>query len=102
MDADRVAALLDLVPLPGEGGRFRRTHGDAHSSAIFYLLTQQDFSALHRLTEVEVYHWYAGSPVRLLLLGPDPGSVQMPILGSDLEAGQRPQCTVPRKCWRGR
>ncbi|GAA5142826.1 cupin domain-containing protein [Pseudonocardia adelaidensis] len=97
---ERVAELLGLEPLPGEGGLFRRTHLDAHSSAIYYLLLAPDFSAVHRLTATETYHWYAGSPLRLLLLGGD-GQVSEPVLGPDLAAGQRPQVVVPAGTWQG-
>jgi uncharacterized protein len=96
----RVAELLGLEPLPGEGGLFRRTHIDAHSSAIYYLLLAPDFSAMHRLTATETYHWYAGSPLRLLLLDGD-GRVAEPVLGPDLAAGQRPQIVVPAGTWQG-
>ena len=95
-----MAALLGLEPLPGEGGLFRRTHLDAHSSAIYYLLLAPEFSALHRLDATETYHWYAGSPLRLLLLHPG-GAVDEPVLGPDLTAGQRPQVVVPAGTWQG-
>jgi uncharacterized protein len=96
----RVAELLGLEPLPGEGGLFRRTHIDAHSSAIYYLLLAPDFSAVHRLSATETYHWYAGAPLRLLLLGVD-GRITEPVLGPDLAAGQRPQIVVPSGTWQG-
>jgi predicted cupin superfamily sugar epimerase len=99
-DGERLAEALGLEPLPNEGGLFRRTHIDAHSSAIYYLLLAPDFSALHRLGATEVYHWYGGSPLRLLLLGPD-GRVEEPVLGPDLAAGQRPQLVVPAGTWQG-
>jgi uncharacterized protein len=99
-DGERVAQLLGLEPLPGEGGLFRRTHIDRHSSAIYFLLIAPDFSAMHRLTATEVYHWYAGSPLRLLLLG-GAGDVSEPVLGPDLAAGQRPQIVVPAGVWQG-
>jgi predicted cupin superfamily sugar epimerase len=98
LGAERVAALLGLEPLPHEGGRFRRTHLDAHSSAIYYLLVAPEFSALHRLAATETYHWYAGSPLRLLLLGT---GIEEPLLGPDLTAGQRPQVVVPAGTWQG-
>ena len=98
--AAEVAELLGLEPLPGEGGLFRRTHFDAHSSAIYYLLVTPDFSALHTLTATETYHWYAGSPLRLLLLHPG-GRVEEPVLGPDLAAGERPQAVVPAGTWQG-
>ena len=97
---EELARLLELRPLPGEGGLFRRTHLDAHSSAIYYLLLAPDFSALHALTSTETYHWYAGAPLRMLLLHPD-GDTTEPVLGPDLAAGQRPQLVVPAGTWQG-
>ena len=101
MDADVVAALLHLTPLPAEGGRFRRTYADDHSSAIYYLLRPGDFSALHALAGVEVYHFYAGAPVRLLLLDEASGSAREVLLGNDLAAGEVPQLVVPAGVWQG-
>jgi predicted cupin superfamily sugar epimerase len=95
-----LVTLLGLEPLPEEGGLFRRTHLDAHSSAIYFLLVAPDFSALHALTATETYHWYAGAPLRLLLLRPD-GDVEEPVLGPDVAAGQRPQLVVPAGTWQG-
>ena len=95
-----IAEQLGLEPLPEEGGLFRRTYADARSSAIYYLLEDGDFSALHALTAVETYHHYAGAPLLMLLLHPD-GTVERPVLGTDLAAGQRPQLVVPAGVWQG-
>ena len=92
-EAEQWISLLGLEPLEHEGGLFRQMHLDEHSSAIYYLLVDPDFSALHALGSVEVYHWYAGAPLQLLLLHPD-GRVEEPILGPDAGAGQRPQLVV--------
>ncbi|WP_336660951.1 cupin domain-containing protein [Leucobacter sp. USHLN153] len=92
-EAARWVERLELEPLEHEGGLFRRMHLDEHSSAIYYLLAQPDFSALHALSSVEVYHWYAGSPLRLLLLHSD-GRAEERVLGPDLDAGQLPQAVV--------
>lgn len=99
-EGEQVARLLDLAPLPHEGGLFRRTHADAHSSAIYFLLLTPDFSALHALSATETYHWYAGAPLRLLLLHAG-GRVSEPVLGPDLGAGRRPQLVVPAGTWQG-
>lgn len=96
----RLAARLGLEPLPDEGGLYRRTHVDDHASAILYLLIAPEFSALHALAGTEIYHWHAGSPLRLLLLRPD-GTVAEPVLGPDVAAGQRPQLVVPGGIWQG-
>lgn len=114
---ERVIALLDLAPLPIEGGYFRQTYlaGDelgaaslperytgarAAGSAIYYLLHGAEFSALHRLRTDEVYHFYLGDPVEMLLLYPD-GRHRVIILGQDLEHGQQVQLVVPRGVWQG-
>jgi len=103
-EGERVAGLLGLRPLPDEGGLYRQTFVDAHSSAIYFLLLAPDFSALHRLAATETYHWYAGSPLRLLLLhgdGEDGGRAEEPTLGPGFDAGERPQIVVPAGTWQG-
>jgi predicted cupin superfamily sugar epimerase len=67
-EGERIARLLGLERLPGEGGLFRRTYVDVHCSVIYFMLLAPDFSALHALDGVEIYHWYAGSPLGMLLL----------------------------------
>lgn len=100
MNSAQVIELLGLVPLEPEGGWWARTHYDAASSAIYYLLTAGECSRLHRLPHPEVYHWYAGAPLQLLLLHPD-GSSAQPVLGPELAAGQRPQLVVAPGVWQG-
>ncbi len=117
LTAARVIALLHLEPLPIEGGYFRRTyraeetiaqaalpdrypHPKSFGSAIYYLLDAAQFSALHRLLTDEVYHFYLGDPVEMLLLYPD-GSSEVITLGPDLEAGGKIQFVVPRGTWQG-
>jgi predicted cupin superfamily sugar epimerase len=118
LSAEEVIALLDLHPLPLEGGWYRETYraaltlpataiGPAYTSsrsaatAIYYLLTPQSFSALHRLLTDEVFHFYLGSPVEMLQLDPSSGSGRIVLLGTDLAAAQRPQVVVPGGVWQG-
>ena len=79
-----------------------RYHGTPHAagSAIYALETAQDFSALHRLQTDEIWHFYGGSPIEMLLLYPD-GHDETVILGADVLAGQHPQFVVPRGVWQG-
>lgn len=111
MTADEVIAFLQLQPHPVEGGFFRETYRSAGSlardgasrsisTAIYYLLTPKTVSALHRLPGDEVFHFYAGDPVRMLQLWPD-GSTRTLTLGADLKAGQVPQLVVPGGVWQG-
>jgi predicted cupin superfamily sugar epimerase len=100
MTAAELIALLDLAPLPAEGGFYRETYRSAHSTAIYYLLTPECHSRLHRLTGDEVYHFYLGDPVEMLLLSPT-GDGEVVLLGPDLVAGQRVQVVVPGGVWQG-
>ena len=91
-------ALLGFEPLAGEGGQWAQTWRDEHSSAIYFLLRPGDFSALHRLGGVELWHHYAGAAVEMLLLEPG-GTVLRPQLGDDLAAGERPVVVVEAGTW---
>jgi len=95
-----IVDVLGLEPLPSEGGMFAQTLVDEHSTAIYYLLERPAVSALHRLTSTEVFHFYAGSPARMLLLHGD-GSVDEPVLGNRIAVGERPQVIVPAGTWQG-
>ena len=99
-EAARYVERLGLEPLEHEGGLFRQTYLDEHSTAIYFLLARPDFSALHVLTGPEAYFWHAGSPLQLLLLHPD-GRVQEPVLGPDIGAGEQFQTVVPAGVWQG-
>ncbi len=117
MNVQDLIEKLGLVVLPNEGGHYVETHRSAEqipahclperyghpkafSTAIYYLLTPDTFSALHRLRMEEVYHFYAGDPVELLNLYPD-GSHRFISFGSDVLAGQQPQVIVPKYTWQG-
>jgi predicted cupin superfamily sugar epimerase len=117
LTAEEVIELLQLEPLPIEGGYYHMTYRadetlDAVSlperyggpratgGAIYYLLHGDHFSALHRLLTDEVYHFYLGQPVEMLLLYPD-GHDEVVRLGPDLAAGERVQMVVPRGVWQG-
>lgn len=99
-EALELAQMLGLEPLPHEGGLFRQVYKDEHSTAIYFMVGGSEFSALHILNSVEVYHWYAGAPLKLLFLNPD-GTIEEPVLGPDIAAGQRPQVVAPAGVWQG-
>ncbi len=117
LTAQELIARLGLQPHPMEGGHFRETYRAnenwiegslpkryqgprSASTAIYYLLTPTTFSALHRLESDEIFHFYLGSPVRMLQLHPD-GREETFVLGQDLAAGQHVQLVVPRGVWQG-
>lgn len=107
MQASRVIELLGLVPLPQEGGFYRETqrsalrYGDRSAwTAIYYMITPESFSRLHRLRTDELFHFHAGDPVAMIQLDPA-GILTEHRLGIDLEQGERPQVLVPAGSWQG-
>lgn len=110
---DEVAALveaLDLVPHP-EGGWYRETYraaardaqGRAASTAIYFLLADGQVSRLHRIDADEGWHLYLGGPLYIHEIDPArPGApATVTRLGTDLNAGERPQHLVPAGRWFG-
>ncbi len=114
MDAEEIIRHLRLEPLPIEGGYFRQTwvadetvtiprysSPRAAGTSIYYLLSSDpdSFSALHRLSTDEMYHFYLGDPVEMLVLGG--GASQRVTLGHDVLRGHHVQYVVPRDIWQG-
>lgn len=114
---DNIIGLLKLSEHPREGGYFAETYRSMErvpkdvlppaysnerslSTAIYYMLTPDTFSRLHRLKGDEIFHFYRGDPVEMLQLFPDSGGRLIKI-GSDLAAGFRPQVLVPKNVWQG-
>lgn len=104
MDADAIVAALGLKAHP-EGGWYAETFRDSeggargHSTAIYFLLKRGERSHWHRVLDAaEVWHHYAGAPLRLDA-SEDGGTVRSSSLGSDLAAGERPQAIVPAGWW---
>ncbi len=105
MTYKEVIERLNLQSLPDEGGYYRQTWNSDVSTAIYFLLTPENngFSALHTLSYVEIYHFYAGDSVQLLLFPPEEtsGEVQEVILGNNLEKKEYPQFIVPAETTQG-
>lgn len=117
MDIEALKQKLNLSPLPMEGGYYIETyrndevvpksalhpryeHDKTFCTAIYFLLTPDAFSAMHRVKSDEIFHFYAGDPAEMLLLYPD-GSHSTITLGIDIFNGETPQVIVPRGTWQG-
>ena len=103
-DADAIIRALGLKPHP-EGGFYAETWRDpapegerGAGTAIYYLLRAGEVSAWHRVDAAEIWHWYAGAPLRLRL-SDDGQEIREVPLGPDIIAGQRPQAIVPPHGW---
>jgi uncharacterized protein len=106
LTAADIVRLLDLKSHP-EGGHFRETFRDprnverarAASTAIYFLLARGERSHWHRVDAAEVWHFYAGAPLRLEIAASQASAITPMILGPDLASGARPQAVVPAGVW---
>lgn len=117
LSADEIRKRLKLQPHPAEGGYFAETYRSEHllepealpagypgarsvSTAIYYLLTPDSFSAMHRLRGDEIFHFYLGDPVELLQIKTN-GAGEVFVLGQDIIAGMHLRHVVPAGAWQG-
>lgn len=115
--AERIISILKLEPHPSEGGYFSETYkaeqqisveslpegfdtARSFCTAIYYLLTPDTFSTMHKVKSDEIFHFYSGDPVEMLQLYPD-GTGKIVTIGNDVESGILPQLIVPAGVWQG-
>ena len=107
---------LKLQPHP-EGGYYKETYrsteeinGGAlpkrfvgtrnYSTAIYFMLTDDNFSAFHRIQSDEVWHFYKGDGITVSVLHLD-GRLEEIKLGSNIDKGEVFQAVVPAGTWFG-
>lgn len=110
MNKNHIIVNLKLTPHP-EGGYYRETYRSPgiieqnslsvnysgarnYSTCIYFMLESESFSALHRILQDEIWHFYEGSPIRMHLISPD-GEYTTVRIGRDIENGEVPQFVVP-------
>lgn len=110
-DVARLVEHLNLKPHP-EGGFYTESYRApdwvtrsadgaqrASSTAIYYLLESGAWSAWHRIASDEIWHFYAGSPLKVQVLMPSKELVTH-VLGPALEQpGCVYQAVVLAGCW---
>jgi uncharacterized protein len=105
---------LQLQPHP-EGGYFRETYRSTgiidgkelsldsdrnFSTAIYFMLTSDNFSAFHRIKSDEVWHFYAGAPLYVHVID-QLGVYHRHQAGINIEKGEVPQLVVKAGDWFG-
>lgn len=107
---------LDLDSHP-EGGYYRETYRTSESipagalperfngprdvaALIYFLLPADSFSALHRIRQDEVWHFYAGAPIILHQIDAD-GTYRRQTLGRAVTGGQHLHTVIPAGTWFG-
>ena len=112
---DDLIHKLKMQKLEPEGGYYARqsesllrvevpfgTNGEMVNrslmTSIFYLVTDDSFSAFHRLKGCETYHFYMGARLEVNLIYPD-GQFEVKTLGADLASGDQLQIAVDGGVW---
>jgi len=100
-----------------EGGAFKETYrsatriahqhlsedfkGDRNiSTAIYFLLKHGQFSALHKISSDELWHFYDGDPLCIYEITVK-GELKKHIIGKNLENGESFQCIIQAGSWFG-
>ncbi len=105
MDAQHYIKTLSLLPHP-EGGFYKETyrslekislkHGERnYSTAIYFLLEKNNFSAFHKIKSDELWHFYSGDTLEVIEITSE-GKLKI----TDLGPGNFQYC-VPAGNWFG-
>ena len=110
LTAEQVRALLKLEPNQ-TCGFVRLTYQSAESiaagglpapfadgrplgSALYFMVTPEAPVRLHRIRNHQLYHYYLGDPIEVLMLHAD-GCSERAVVGPGLAQGQRVQLRIP-------
>ncbi len=110
LTADEIRALLKLEPHPTCGfvrisyvstlaiapGGLPAPFADGRpaGSALYFMVTPERPVHLHRIRNDQLYHYYLGDPIEVLMLHAD-GSHAWATVGPDLKRGQQLQLFIP-------
>lgn len=95
-----------------EGGFYKETYrsnevvlnrnGDKRpaSTGIYFLITQEAFSAFHKIESDEMWHFHAGSALEVIMIHEN-GHIELLNIGPEIDKGQQLQAVVPAGCWFG-
>ena len=110
MEAESIIRHLKMEPHP-EGGYYNETYRStsltvnsegnsrSQSTAIYFLLENQNKSHFHRIKSDELWFFHQGEPLEILSI--ENGILKRTILGNDFLAGQQAQAMIPANTWFG-
>lgn len=110
MNGNEIIAFFDLTKHP-EGGYYKETYRSKgeilsenlgnnfnsnrnYCTSIYFLLTSDKFSAFHKISQDEIWHFYTGTALKLHLISPD-GTYSFVLIGNNFLNVEIPQFTVP-------
>lgn len=68
------------------------------STAIYYLLLEDEFSAFHKLKSDEIFHFYSGSTLMVHIIDNE-GEYHQLKLGNNPDEQEVLQLVIPHGCW---
>lgn len=107
MESHEIIKLLNLKPLPLEGGYYCETFRSGTRSehmnrrtgtCIYYLLERGKKSYWHSVKSDEIWLYHCGSPGIQLLLFPD-GAWTERVIGANFADNELPQSIIPAGTW---
>jgi predicted cupin superfamily sugar epimerase len=114
VNKDQLIKTFSLLPHP-EGGYYKETYRSAevietnakkfphqrnYSTAIYFLIEKDNFSALHRIKSDELWHFYEGDALEVIEIDLK-GNLMRTQVGRDILNGQTFQYTVKAGHWFG-
>jgi predicted cupin superfamily sugar epimerase len=108
MMSEQIIKNLKLLPHP-EGGYYKEMYraeqkinldnGKSRnvSTAIFYLLENEDKSRFHRIASDELWFFHQGNPLEILSI--QNGKLIKTVLGNNFEDGEVLQAVIPAHTW---
>jgi predicted cupin superfamily sugar epimerase len=114
MNVQEIVEKLNLLPHP-EGGFYKETYRSegqisqgslnenfsgkrSYCTAIYFLLTKDNFSAFHKIKQDEMWHFYAGSPLTVHMIDKE-GNYSKQLIGNNFSKNELPQFVVPKDSW---
>lgn len=114
LSQEKVIQKLELQPHP-EGGFFKEIYRSDtfinsehlpkqfegprnYATAIYFMLTSDNFSAFHKINQDEIWHYYYGATIRLHIISPK-GAYSQQLLGLNFEADEMPQIVIKAQNW---
>src|SRR5205823_9947236 len=110
MTADEIRSLLKLEPnatcgfvrvtfvskqsIPAGGLPAPFAESRPLGSALYFLVTPEAPVRLHRIRNDQLYHYYLGGPLEVLMLHAN-GETEHVLVGPDIVAGQQVQLFIP-------
>ena len=108
MNAKVIINKLEMLPHP-EGGYYKETYRSEEqtinkegnkrntSTAIYFLLENNNISRFHRIKSDEMWFFHQGAPIEIVSI--QNNELVSITLGNDIDKGEVPQAVIPANVW---